>query len=172
MKTLAILILGFSILSIIVPIHAQSGCPIPIPGDILNPPNLAYTIPENTSFDSTSNPETWLHFPQWQYDLWGGWRFGQPSHGTLKLLLIADDGSNGFVYTPNKGYVGEDKFGYIGTFDTADCGIQYGNSAMITIKVYEPHPNPVPEFPSLIIPVVVIIGFLGAVLFIQRTREH
>ena len=30
----------------------------------------------------------------------------------------------------------------------------------------------VPEFPSLALPVSMIIGFLGAVLLIQRTREN
>lgn len=29
-----------------------------------------------------------------------------------------------------------------------------------------------PEFPSMLLPVTIIIGFLGAVLLIQRTREH
>jgi hypothetical protein len=38
---------------------------------------------------------------------------------------------------------------------------------------YEPKiPTPAPEFPSIFIPATMIIGFLGAVLFIQRTREH
>jgi len=37
----------------------------------------------------------------------------------------------------------------------------YGSSAM-----------PSPEFPSTLLPVTFIIGFLGAVLFIQRTREQ
>ena len=31
---------------------------------------------------------------------------------------------------------------------------------------------PTPEFPSTVLPVTMIIGFLGAVLYIQRTREH
>ncbi len=30
----------------------------------------------------------------------------------------------------------------------------------------------VPEFPSLFLPVSIIVGFLGAVLLIQRTKEH
>jgi hypothetical protein len=30
----------------------------------------------------------------------------------------------------------------------------------------------VPEFPSMFLPATMIIGFLGAVLLIQRTREH
>jgi hypothetical protein len=29
-----------------------------------------------------------------------------------------------------------------------------------------------PEFPSIVLPATMIIGFLGAVLLIQRTREH
>lgn len=33
-------------------------------------------------------------------------------------------------------------------------------------------PPMLPEFPSPVIPAIMIIGFLGAVLFIQRTREH
>ena len=32
--------------------------------------------------------------------------------------------------------------------------------------------DPSPEFPSTFLPVTMIIGFLGAVLLIQRTREH
>jgi hypothetical protein len=32
--------------------------------------------------------------------------------------------------------------------------------------------SPVPEFPSAFLPATMIIGFLGAVLLIQRTREH
>lgn len=30
----------------------------------------------------------------------------------------------------------------------------------------------VPEFPSVFLPATMIIGFLGAVLLIQRTRDH
>jgi len=29
-----------------------------------------------------------------------------------------------------------------------------------------------PEFPSLVLPATMIIGFLGAVLLIRRTKEH
>jgi len=35
-----------------------------------------------------------------------------------------------------------------------------------------PSPAPAPEFPSTILPATMIIGFLGAVLIIQRTREQ
>jgi len=33
-------------------------------------------------------------------------------------------------------------------------------------------PTPSPEFPTMLLPATMIIGFLGAVLFIQRTREY
>jgi hypothetical protein len=35
-----------------------------------------------------------------------------------------------------------------------------------------PIPKLIPEFPSIFLPATMIIGFLGAVLLIQRTREH
>jgi hypothetical protein len=30
----------------------------------------------------------------------------------------------------------------------------------------------IPEFPTMVLPITLVIGFLGAVMFIQRTREH
>jgi hypothetical protein len=41
----------------------------------------------------------------------------------------------------------------------------------ITVTVTDTCP-PVPEFPSMVLPITMIIGFFGTVLFIQRTREH
>jgi len=38
--------------------------------------------------------------------------------------------------------------------------------------VNRPSDIPAPEFPSMLLPATMIIGFLGAVLLIQRTREH
>ena len=44
-------------------------------------------------------------------------------------------------------------------------------TALDDIVVTE-HETTVPEFPSAFLPAAMIIGFLGAVLFIQRTREN
>jgi len=44
-------------------------------------------------------------------------------------------------------------------------------TALDDIVVTE-HETTVPEFPSAFLPATMIIGFLGAVLLIQRTREH
>ena len=49
-----------------------------------------------------------------------------------------------------------------------DIFFTWGGSCVVK---YEP-PRPTPEFPSMFLPTSMIIGFLGAVLFIQRTREH
>jgi hypothetical protein len=41
-----------------------------------------------------------------------------------------------------------------------------------TLEVFCGGVTPSPEFPSAFLPAAMIIGFLGAVLLIQRTREH
>jgi hypothetical protein len=56
-----------------------------------------------------------------------------------------------------------------------DC---YQNPGTCEVSIYAfltPKPyiaTPTPEFPSAFLPATMIIGFLGAVLLIQRTREH
>jgi hypothetical protein len=47
-------------------------------------------------------------------------------------------------------------------------GDTVSNAATATVTVQ----NPVPEFPLAVVPTIMIIGMLGTVLFIQRTREH
>jgi hypothetical protein len=46
------------------------------------------------------------------------------------------------------------------------------NNLPVTVTVSTCPPISTPEFPSLFLPATLIIGFLGAVLLIQRTREH
>jgi fibronectin type 3 domain-containing protein len=64
----------------------------------------------------------------------------------------------------------------------ADCGtryyyivrpadnenVEYSQSNEVSAAV----PTSVPEFPSIFLPVTMIIGFLGASQYIKRTREH
>ena len=59
-----------------------------------------------------------------------------------------------------------------GIADTAYTA-QYVNDPLPLVPVGQnPNtPNPVPEFPSAFLPATMIIGFLGAVLLIQRSRE-
>ena len=47
-----------------------------------------------------------------------------------------------------------------------------GETDVYTIRLCGEPTNPVPEFPSIFLPVTMIIGFLGSVFLIQRTREH
>jgi hypothetical protein len=53
-------------------------------------------------------------------------------------------------------------------------GCYNDNSGSLTVDIYaDPEdPLPAPEFPSSILPLTMIIGFVGSVLFIQKTREH
>jgi hypothetical protein len=57
---------------------------------------------------------------------------------------------------------------------TGNSGKPAGISHIVlcyTPGIYPP-PPPVPEFPTIVFPVALIIGMLGSVLFIQRTREN
>ena len=61
--------------------------------------------------------------------------------------------------------------GYEGAWYVVDINQDHhavGNPVFIVTTA----PVPTPEFPSAFLPVSMIIGFLGAVLLIQRTREH
>jgi len=42
----------------------------------------------------------------------------------------------------------------------------------LAYKTWVTGSNNIPEFPSMFLPATMIIGFLGAVVLIQRTREH
>jgi hypothetical protein len=44
--------------------------------------------------------------------------------------------------------------------------------ALDDIKVDTYTPPPVPEFPTMALPVALIVGMLGAVLFIQKSKEN
>lgn len=94
------------------------------------------------------------------------WITSGVSHGKITFI-------NGQLneYKPNAGFTGWDKFTYKCIVDTAEYGLCRSNEAEAWIWVGEP-PYPAPEFPSTILPVTMIIGFLVTVLYIHRTRQH
>ena len=60
-----------------------------------------------------------------------------------------------------------------GTYTVRVTATDGTNPVTSTFTIIVPVPDiPVPEFPSTFLPATMIIGFLGAVLLIQRTREH
>ena len=77
--------------------------------------------------------------------------------GTLKLQ-VKDDVSSG-LHIPVTSF---------GTYN----GDNYGYGVTKTVNTVICSANSVPEFPSLAFPITMIIGFVGAVLLIQRTRKH
>jgi len=96
--------------------------------------------------------------------------FNSPiSHG--KISFLQHSGNTPFKYIPNPGFTGWDTFTYMCQYESANEGLCVSKSSEVWIYVGEP-PYPAPEFPSTVLPVTMIIGFLGAVLYIQRTKEH
>jgi hypothetical protein len=94
---------------------------------------------------------------------------GQPSYGTL-TYLTRDPDFLYYLYTPQNNFEGIDQISYYIHTDMATCGDMYGEPGTITINVG--NSTPTPEFPTMLLPATMIIGFLGAVFYIQRTREH
>jgi len=106
------------------------------------------------------------------------WDNSGPGHGTLTIdyggywegdNYIETGQTSHFHYMPDPGFEGVDHMEYRISIDTADCGTMWGTPGTIEITVG--NSNPVPEFPSTVLPVIFVIGFLGAVLLIHRTRE-
>jgi len=50
--------------------------------------------------------------------------------------------------------------------------LEYGYNIYIEWNTFTPPTTCAPEFPSIFLPAILIIGFLGAVLLIQRTRGY
>jgi len=96
-----------------------------------------------------------------------------PSNGILTLhTRIFGEYDGTFDYMPNPGYTGVDQFIMRHIYDSAHYGFCPGDPFSVTIDVQEPTPTPTPEFPSSFLPVTLIIGFVGAVFLIQKTKEN
>lgn len=102
----------------------------------------------------------------------------EPSNG----LLQPHESIQVAVISKAKGYPNK-PFDQIGTIklliSNSITGEQIGQFREIPIKIKVRNCRPVPgdgmeapEFPSVFLPATIIIGFVGAVLLIQRTREH
>jgi large repetitive protein len=102
------------------------------------------------------------------------WRCGVSgvSHRTLTQTSTVDPSVEGkmlqYDYTPNPGFTGIDQFTFQEIEDSIIDGLCKSSPKTITIHVA----TPVPEFPSAFLPVTMVIGFLGVVLFIRRTRDR
>jgi hypothetical protein len=98
----------------------------------------------------------WVSGEPWSYT---NWYPGEPNNGygdESKLHLVSDDYANipatwNDAGNPNPAYLSDTMDGYV---------VEYEGG------------KPMPEFPSAFLPVTMIIGFLGVVLLIQRTRKH
>jgi hypothetical protein len=85
-------------------------------------------------------------------------------HYTLSLQTIDPEGGLGNLNTFSMPIKNNEIVDY-------NLVVDPSNTVSVTGPGLTPAPN-VPEFPSALLPATMIIGVLGAVLFIQRTREH
>jgi hypothetical protein len=96
-----------------------------------------------------------------------------PIHGMLKQKkcpILFHPSWACFDYLPDSGFTGWDLFTIQPWAEGFDLYDVPGKVVEVAIYVGEP-PYPTPEFPSILLPVTMIIAFLGAVLYIRRTRE-
>jgi hypothetical protein len=78
------------------------------------------------------------------------------------------DGINHVKITP----VGSDEYEVnCGFEDIYNGGDKDYDDILLTVRL-EPTITPIPEFPAMALPAALIVGMLGAVLFIRRTREN
>lgn len=127
-----------------------------------------YTIPKDTLLSNGIFSDCWPFLPS---DSGNEFHVGSSvSHGILTLHTINSENDGSFDYLPNSGFSGIDQFTVTEWYDSGDFGYCLGIPYSVIINVQ--NPNPSPEFPSTLLPVTMIIGFLGAVFYIKRTKEH
>jgi len=134
---------------------------------------LKFSTPKDTMLSAQIlDDEGWM-------ETYMEWVSSNPGHGTLTVdyggyweedNYIETGQTSHFHYMPDPGFEGVDRMEYRISIDTAECGTMWGMPGTIEITVV--NPNPVPEFPSTVLPFIFVIGFLGAVLLIRSTREH
>ena len=105
----------------------------------------------------------------WETEIMDG-----PDHGNVAFGYDTDYENPGwpFRYIPDAGFTGWDHLGYrcITGVTPSEYGYCYSQISELWISVgSEPYPSP--EFPSALLPVILLAGFLGSVLLIRRTRE-
>jgi hypothetical protein len=88
----------------------------------------------------------------------------------MKLCPLPAQGFGCFEYMPDTGFTGWDNFTIREIHDDPRFGTYPGKAtgAMIFVGT---DPFSTPEFPSIVLPATLILGVLGAVLVIRRTRD-
>jgi hypothetical protein len=140
---------------------------------VYNGESLKFSTPKDTMLSAQIlDDEGWLERIM-------DWDSSNPGHGTLTVdyggywegdHYYETGQSSHFHYMPDPGFEGIDRMEYRISSDTCECGTIWGMPGTIEIRVG--NPNPIPEFPSTVLPAIFVIGFLGAVLLIHRTRIH
>ena len=100
---------------------------------------------------------------------------------SFRLVDANNEGVSAFTEFPQhdtKGYITPHEPLALGTQYTIEVSGAEDEAGIVMVGEYIGHFTvigndvPIPEFPSAFLPAAMIIGFLGAVLLIQRTREQ
>jgi hypothetical protein len=139
-----------------------------------------YTITAGEIFwvDYTPNFQADAQF--YSEDGWTTWFKPESPPGTTHSFLQMNDKDVNWGDTPNLDastwheytvkFTGQGKSNTLRIIDWYDNN--YDNNVCHLPVCIIPEPPKIPEFPSAFLPAAMIIGFLGAVLLIQRTREQ
>ena len=119
---------------------------------------LDYSTVENTGISATVDEGEYVY---WVVT-------SGPGHGSLDLQSSWPARYVSFDYRPDPGFTGRDSFTVQLWYDTGSYGECPENwDGTITILV-----GNVPEFHSAMLPLAGLLGFLGLVLYIRRTRGN
>ena len=176
MKACYLLLVLILLLFFIVPVSAAPYFQAQLPSGCVHPGD---TISAIVSYEEDQDPSNW---GDWEFAFdWSGmdfvdydgvcefmyvesdymWCYGADFGGTgILTLKVKDDVREGTILP-----VSVDGW-YWGDWDPRF----FTRTSRLTVCPNTQHP--VPEFPSPVLPVVFISGFIGALLYIQRTKEH
>jgi hypothetical protein len=120
------------------------------------------------SFDMAGNPECGPVVKRLMVYWGAGPGYGPYTHTTTGYPVVGPGGWNTIEISGLPGTAGGTvlRFEDVSTPSSA-CGVALDN-----IVVFAQEPAPIPEFPGYAIPVALIIGLLGAVLYIRSSREQ
>ena len=146
----------------VVPYGGLDKCPTRV--WLSTPPDTTLSL-ENRGYAGCSGEDLYLRLES------------DPGHGRLIHKMCApvlwhdwyDDQC--YDYIPDPGFRGWDSFTVRPYIDTGDYGDCPGYPIDVSIHVGS-EPNPSPEFPSVLLPVIMMAVFIGTVLVIRRSREQ
>jgi hypothetical protein len=168
---------------------------VPVAGRLTYTPHIGdnpYFV-DNGALLITNNFDHTVCTQTWGKDAWGecldepnGYEVLLPGESAVEIFAQPDDyywsewGPGVYDFGGMRSLIGVDVGDWVKMEEGNDWWCAFGDEeeggriyVPTRIVILSPqHEIPSPEFPSALLPATMIIGFLGAVLLIQRTKEH